>query len=132
MGGPLSWKDRYLLDWFYRRKLSAFDEPAQQVGWLSKKSQDARFEAFLAIGNLEGARILDVGCGLGCFYGFLRNREWQGTYTGFDRLKDMTEGALARYPGIRFENRNIAENLPDERWDWVFLSGLFNHRVRDN
>ena len=132
MGGPLGWKDKFLLDWFYRRKLEAFSQPAQRVGWLSKANQDARFRSFLAIGDLQGTRVLDVGCGLGCFYGYLRDQDWTGSYTGFDRLKDMVAEAQARFPEVRFEARNIAENPPVERWDWVFMSGLFNHKVRDN
>ena len=132
MSGPLSWKDYLFLDWFYRRKLSAFTDPAQRVGWISGESQKARFDAFYQIGALEGKRVLDVGSGLGDFYGYLQSKGWNGSYTGFDRLGEMVEESRRRYPGVRFEKRNIAEQVTDERWDYVFMSGLFNHRVRDN
>jgi SAM-dependent methyltransferase len=132
MSGPLSWKDRVLMDWFYRRKLSDFIDPAQRVGWMSSKSQNARFETFLQIGALEGKRILDVGCGLGGFYGYLQSEGWTGSYTGFDRMSEMVKDASQRYPGVRFERLDIAEQEPAERWDYVFMSGLFNRRVKDN
>lgn len=132
MGGPLSWRDRLYLDWFYRRKLRAFKEPAQRVGWISPQSQAARFEQLLAVGDLGGCRVLDVGCGLGGLLGFLRSRGWSGTYTGFDRMREMVEEARRLHLGARFEVRDISENPPGEAWDYVFLSGLFNHRIRDN
>jgi SAM-dependent methyltransferase len=112
--------------------LSCFTDPAQRVGWISSKSQNARFEAFLEIGDLQGKRVLDVGCGLGDFYGFLKSKGWTGSYTGFDRMNEMVAEARQRRPGTRFECCNIAEKEPDEHWDYVFMSGLFNHRVRDN
>lgn len=132
MGAPLSWKDRVLLDWFYRRKLSNSTDPAQRVGWISRKTQEARFDLLLGIGELEGGRILDVGCGLGGFYAYLRSKGWSGSYTGFDRMGEMVEEAQRLHPGVRFERFDIAEQDPGERWDWVFMSGLFNQRVRDN
>jgi SAM-dependent methyltransferase len=102
------------------------------VGWISQKTQNARFDVFREIGDLEGKRILDVGCGLGDFYGYLRSKGWNGAYTGFDRMDEMVDEARLQYPGVRFEKVNIIENEPEERWDWAFMSGLFNHRVRDN
>lgn len=112
--------------------MTAFTRPSQRVGWISDENQEARFKLLTGVGPLEGARVLDVGCGLGCLYGYLEAQGWKGVYTGFDRLKDMVGEARRRYPGARFECRNIAENPPEERWDYAFLCGLFNHKVRDN
>jgi SAM-dependent methyltransferase len=132
VGGSLSWWDRVFLDRFYRRKLRSFFDPAQRVGWYSATTQRARFEAMMPLGDLMDARVLDVGCGLGDLYGFLEARGWRGSYTGFDRLEDMVVEARRLHPGARFVRHNLLNCPTEERWDYVFMSGLFNHRIRDN
>jgi hypothetical protein len=57
---------------FYMSKLIGFNSPFYRVGWKSQQTQEARFNALLAIGNLKGKSILDLGCGLGCLYGYLK------------------------------------------------------------
>jgi len=109
-----------------------FNRPENRVGWRSLHNQQARFEALAGIGDLRGKSILDLGCGLGCFYGFLKARGWEGDYTGMDLLGSMVKNARARFPAARFERRDILKHPPAERWDYVFISGIFNHRVSDN
>lgn len=67
------------------------------------KTQEARFNALLAIGDLKGKSILDLGCGLGCLYGYLKELGWKGEYTGIDVLDMMVKGARERFPGVSFE-----------------------------
>lgn len=84
------------------------------------------------IGDLQGKSILDLGCGLGCLYGYLKVRGWTGDYTGIDILGRMVKGARARFPEARFEKRDILRKPLEEKWDYVFVNGVFNHKVRDN
>lgn len=129
---PLSLYDRLYIRLFYWRRLRQYDLPENQVGWRSRKNQELRFEALYGIGNLKGKSILDIGSGLGCFYAYLKAREWEGQYTGFDVLKPMVQTASRRFPGVRFEKRDILKKPPLEKWDYAFISGVMNHKVRDN
>jgi len=117
---------------FYMSKLIGFNSPSYRVGWKSQQTQEARFNALFAIGNLKGKSILDLGCGLGCFYGYIKELGWKGEYTGMDVLDMMVNGARDRFPGVAFEKRNILLDPPDRQWDYVFISGIFNHKVKDN
>jgi SAM-dependent methyltransferase len=86
----------------------------------------------LKIGDLAGQSILDLGCGLGCLYGFLKTQDWDGEYTGYDILGLMVKGARKRFPGVHFEKRDFLAQPPDRTWDYILINGVFNHKVRDN
>lgn len=124
--------DRMSLRFYYLDRSFNYDRPENRVGWRSQKNQEARFKALLGIGDLQGQRILDLGCGLGCLYGYLKKNDWKGEYTGFDLLEMMVKGARERFPGVTFEKRDILHDLPTRRWDYILVSGAFNHQVKDN
>ena len=44
----------------------------------------------------------------------------------------MVQTASRRFPGVRFEKRDILKKTPLEMWDYAFISGVMNHKVRDN
>ena len=46
----------------------------RKLGWGSKKSQDLRFKILIDRWNLENKSILDIGCGFGDFYFFLKKK----------------------------------------------------------
>lgn len=117
---------------FYMAKLIGDKSPFHRVGWKSRQTQEARFNALLAIADLKDKSILDLGCGLGCLYGYLKEQGWNGEYTGIDVLDMMIRGARKRFPGAAFEKKNILLNPPNRQWDYVLISGIFNHRVKDN
>ncbi len=129
---PLSTYDRLFLWFFYFVRSLKFDLPENQVGWRSRKNQELRFQTLTGIGDLQGKSILDLGCGLGCLYGYLKGQGWEGEYTGIDILNLMVEGARRRFPDARFERRDILQAPPGRKWDYVLINGVFNHRVRDN
>ena len=129
---PLTLMDRLFRQMFYRRRLSQFDLPEHRVGWRSRTNQEARFSALVSVADMQGARILDLGCGLGCLYGYLKGKGWNGDYTGIDLLEPMVKEARKRFPEASFQRRDIVRNPPDGKWDFVLMSGLFNHRVKDN
>ncbi len=129
---PFSLYDRLYFWLFYTLKLRRYDLPEKRVGWQSRRNQESRFEALIQIADLQNQKILDLGSGLGCLYGYLQKQNWRGNYTGFDLLKVMVREAKARFPEARFEARDILAAPPREQWDYVLISGVFNHRVRDN
>jgi SAM-dependent methyltransferase len=128
----LSLKNILAMRLFYTAKLIGNSSYFHKVGWKSQQTQEARFNALLAAGDLKGKSILDLGCGLGCLYGYLKERGWKGDYTGVDVLDMMVNGARTRFPGAAFEKRNILLDPPRRQWDYVLISGIFNHRVKDN
>ena len=121
------------LERYYRHQLRDFDAPEKRVGWNTAQSQRVRFEALTSVGPLRGAKILDIGCGLGAFWGFLRERKLRVDYTGLDLFPNMVQEAQRLYPEAKFEARLILSRpYPPRRFDYSFLSGVFNVKVEDN
>ena len=56
----------------YEPRLDRETEPYRILDWASPQSQEARFQVLADEVPLAGKTLLDVGCGLGDLYGFLR------------------------------------------------------------
>jgi SAM-dependent methyltransferase len=126
-------KDLLALEHYYRTQLEGHQSPEKRVGWNTVQSQQVRFEALAGVGNLKGAKILDVGCGLGAFWGYLRKKKIRAHYTGVDLFPNVIEEAQKIYPEARFERRVLTVRPFKARsFDYSFLSGVFNVRVKDN
>jgi SAM-dependent methyltransferase len=128
----------------YRRLLHGQDDPSRQVGWVDCLQQFVAFEVLGAVGDLFAApapAVLDIGCGLGDFLGYLRGRGFTGRYTGVDLVPELIEAARARHlgggnapiTGISFIVADILDpDLMLEPHDYVVASGLFDYRVPDS
>jgi SAM-dependent methyltransferase len=97
------------------------------LSWGSEASQKKRFEVLKEIGDLNGESILDVGCGFGDFFGYLKQeRAGIESYLGLDINDNMLGVATVRYPEAHFEKKDILSETPDGNFDYVFASGLFS------
>src|SRR4051812_50192378 len=90
---------------WYEDKVRRYGYDHRGLGFRNRSSQEKRFEALLALGDLDGARLLDVGCGFGDFLTFLEGRGIRPEYTGIDLCEPMIARCRERYPqpGPRFE-----------------------------
>jgi SAM-dependent methyltransferase len=103
----------------------------RSLGWSSRESQARRFAVFAEIGKLKGASVLDVGCGLGDLYGWMKKKRLDVRYTGIDLTPEMIKVAQRRFPAAQFRVRDLLDaSLPLARHDYVLSSGIFTHRSR--
>lgn len=119
---------------FYEPKLCQGLSEHEILGWESSESQRLRFEALAGQANLQGKKLLDVGCGLGSLNGFLRDRGITCRYTGVDILETMVLEAAKRYPYGRYLQGDVftTDIFPDKSFDVVFSSGIFNLNLGNN
>ena len=117
---------------WYAEKVARHGFDHRGLGFRTRSSQELRFEALLALGDLEGRSVLDVGCGFGDFLEFLRERGIETRYTGIDICEPMIERCRARFTGAdaRFEIGDVLEWGPDEAPDYVIASGIFGLDAR--
>jgi trans-aconitate methyltransferase len=117
---------------FFRLHVQLYGNDWRALGWQSRRTQERRFAVLAEVGPLAHTRVLDVGCGLGDLYGYLRQQGIAVVYTGYDLLPDMVERARPRYPEARFEVRDVLQGLGEERFDYILSSGAFNIDFGDN
>jgi len=119
---------------YYDRLLAAAGEDDRAaVGWRTSYAQDVSLLALARVDGLRsGARVLDVGCGLGAMVPLLRRLGLEVDYTGIDLSQQMIDGARARHPGVRFEVRDILRDPPRERFDFVLSSGALTLRIANH
>ena len=103
------------------------------LDWGSRESQQLRFSVLAQVGNLDGASVLDVGCGLGDFFEWTRNSGLVLDYTGIDLTPSMIELARQRFPRARFEVADLLSYAPTatDGLDFVVESGIFTFRKQD-
>jgi SAM-dependent methyltransferase len=73
-------------------------------------------------------RLLDLGCGLGLLLDYLdRNGLLDRVdYTGLDLVDPILEKARERWPGHRFENRDVRDTpFPGNSFDYCIICGIF-------
>jgi SAM-dependent methyltransferase len=97
--------------------------------WGSRQSQEQRFAILMRIGGLDGSCILDVGCGFGDLFGYLRSHDVKPLrYLGADCVEEIVAVAKRRYPEASFTT-SATFDLPEthgfDQFDYVFGSGIF-------
>lgn len=110
---------------YYSKLLKKFGYSPQSVGWGSRKGkQSLRFEILCQIGGLNKSTILDVGCGFGDLYAYLKHRGIRAKYYGVDINSDLIKIGKTIYPKARLEVRDIEKQKFNKKFDWVFFSGI--------
>jgi len=91
-----------------------------------------RFEKLLEMGDFNQTSILDVGCGTGGFYKFLKERHIDCAYTGIDINANMIAIAKSNYPEIQnnlFVFDILEENV-SKRYEYVISNGPLNLKYK--
>jgi SAM-dependent methyltransferase len=70
---------------------------AGALGWVNTESQLTRFEVLSSLGNCDNRTVLDVGCGHGDLYPFLKAKYPALMYAGIDNNASFLDIALERY-----------------------------------
>ena len=112
----------------YTNLVKKYGYDPKSLGWGNKKGkQSIRFEILCQIGDLSNCSVLDVGCGFGDLYKYLKFRKTQVKYFGVDINSDILEVGKKNYPGIKVELRDIQRKKFTRKFDWVIASGVAAH-----
>lgn len=102
-------------------------------GWGSKSSQILRFKILSEIGSLKNKSILDIGCGMGDFFIYIKKKGILN-YTGID-ISDY----FINYSKNKFKEKNVnficgnfLTHKFDKKYDYIFLSGTLNLKLKKN
>lgn len=112
---------------WYADKVRRYGYDHRGLGFRTRSAQEKRFEALLVLGDFDGARVLDVGCGFGDLLAFLHARGIKPRYTGIDLCEPMITRCRERFaPGTaHFEVADVLAWQPRGGYDYVVASGVF-------
>ena len=127
-------KHRRAIHSHYEPRISPYRAGYDILDWASPESQQARFHVLVENVPPAGKSLLDVGCGLGDLWGFLKDRKIAVDYTGVDLVTKMVEAARQRHPDGRFVCADIfqEDTFGPGQFDVVFCSGAFNLNLGNN
>ena len=109
-----------------KSKFAEHGESEKSLGW-SKNKQAIRFHALTRNFNLANKSILDVGCGFGDMYTFLKMRTTVDSYRGVDLMPQFIEVATKNITDSSKQSFHCSNFLTDktEASDFVVGSGVF-------
>ena len=85
-------------------------------------------EVHASIGDLNGKSVLDIGCGLADFYGYLRSSGVEVEYIGYDIVPCFLEANIERFPEATFELRDVSRDEIAHKTDYAVMCQVFNNR----
>ncbi|MEA2494980.1 MAG: hypothetical protein QOJ29_2891, partial [Thermoleophilaceae bacterium] len=109
---------------YYDALVDEHGDSAHACDYGDPRSQTKRFEVLTSGLPLDGAQLLDVGCGLGHLADYLEQRGFDVSYTGVDLSPRMIELAQERRADL---DVRVADILTDDigRFDVVIANGIF-------
>ena len=125
---------KMMIEKHYSPRINSEDKGYYVLDWESEEAHRGRFKVLTDQLDLSSLSILDVGCGLGDLYGFIREKKIDADYTGIDLLESMVREARNRYPDASFLSGDMfSHNLFSEgEFDVVYSSGIFNLNLGNN
>lgn len=119
---------------YYGSKLKKAGPESAKLGWESEEAQNLRFEVLAKNIDLNGKSLLDVGCGLGSLYSYLRGKNINVKYSGVDILEEMVLCSRTKFPEAKFFCEDIFESKFSEsnKFDVIYSSGIFNLDLVNN
>ncbi|MBI5676805.1 MAG: class I SAM-dependent methyltransferase [Nitrospirae bacterium] len=126
--------DQFYLKYF-KDKFRQFGDTPQGVDWKDKESQVRRFKYIMdtiqfSFPSLKSFSVMEVGCGYGAFFEFLKATEMNNdiAYFGIDLVDEMVTEAAIKYPELK-NNLYVGEFKSfsfGSKYDVVISSGIFN------
>ncbi|WP_392482225.1 class I SAM-dependent methyltransferase [Nostoc sp. C110] len=116
----------------YQTLLETYGDSLESGQWGSKEGLLARYAQLVKIGDLNGCRLLDIGCNLGNFAAYLQEQNINCKYSGVDIVPEAIEIARHKFPTMQFDCLDITQERPSYTYDYVFASAVLNNSLPDS
>ena len=112
----------------YSNRFKEMQHSIRTLGWGSKEPQEFRFAEVLKRLDAKGKSILDIGCGFGDLFNFMKSCSFDfDKYIGWDITPDFIENPLITDKSVELKVWNIAEEQPSTTVaDIGIMLGLLN------
>ncbi len=107
---------------FYKESCNKFGSVGWQAAhWASEENQFLRFSLLDKYLEIKDGTLLDVGCGQGELYSYIKTKNID--YLGIDFCPEMIEIARVKYPDANFVLGDFLEVDFGKQFDYVIVSG---------
>lgn len=127
----MDYNDKKLIIERYKSRYQEYGYDIRTLGW-NKGKQDIRFGQLTKNIISNNCSVLDIGCGFGDLYAFMKKRGWNGDYLGVDIVDELLNEAKTRHKNINVLNMDILEEQNIPSFDYVISSGIFNSKLENN
>ena len=112
----------------YAKRFQVYGMEPRSLGWGSREHQLTRFAQLRRLVDLESCHVLDIGCGFGDLYAYLKCQGIPVSYTGVDLYNKFIEAGRQQHPDGDFLCVDFATDdiVPDT--DVVVMLGVLNFR----
>ncbi len=125
---------------YFEGLLEKHGESHLALDWNSRESQKLRYQIFQEIfvygKKAHNVSVLDLGCGFGDLYGYLKAerllKRHKVKYTGYDIAPKIIQVAKKKYRDAHFEVKDVSLERHLPKFDYIFCSGIFNIRSTDS
>lgn len=114
---------------YFANSFEAHGETAKGLDWNGDDRQ--RLSMAQCLGLFRGQKqfsVIDLGCGFGPFYDFLKEHGFDPVYFGYDICAELVEAGQSRFQA----NDNVSIELgaePTQDADFAVAGGIFNLRL---
>jgi 2-polyprenyl-3-methyl-5-hydroxy-6-metoxy-1,4-benzoquinol methylase len=117
----------------YEKRYQKYGNSIKTLASGNATRRKIRFKILEDIGIKKNSSVLDVGCGFGDFYKFLKGKNKNIIYHGIDIVPEHIKEAKKKFPIAKFDVKDIFSLNFKKKYDYVVCSQVFNHKLsQDN
>jgi SAM-dependent methyltransferase len=117
----------------YSTRYKKLGRNVKSLGWGTIEQQQYRFHQVLGYVDCDNKTILDIGCGFGDFYLYMKSKNIKPKkYTGWDINQDLIDEAnREKHNNSEFLVVNLLDQEIDVQADIVVMLGLLNYNLNN-
>ena len=116
----------------YNQQITTYGPTIDALQWYSIFTQQERYKIICEQINEENISLLDVGCGCGDLYDYIKRNNFNFKYTGIDISANMIVSAQKAYPKGNFKCLNLKNSCVNNSFDYIVGSGIFNLKLKNH
>ena len=118
---------------FYEKLLEKYGYSIKSLDYRSETSQKTRFDVITQVGINDDCSLLDVGCGFGDYFNYLKQRGIKNVkYNGIDLTDKIVNVAKEKNPLANVVQGNVLDLPDDKKFDYVVSLGVNGVKTGDN
>ena len=110
---------------FFNKLVEKYGYSPKSLDYSGEKSQKIKFNIVTEVGIEDNCSVLDVGCGFGDYFNYLKQRGIKNVkYCGIDISNKIVDLAKEKNSLVNVIQGNVLDLSDDEKYDYVISLGF--------